>query len=283
MLYKYSEFILNENFYDDFKSKYFKLFNESDEDIKNQMGTLFKKIDDETDFSKIVKIFDDYLSSNQKTLNNKIDESQGQEAINKLLSDNLKAIYFTLKAVQIKLDDKDFTDIFEKAKDKNFQNLMKMKRDKFSDAVPTYVNDYMIPQIKEMAGVEETEQVQESKLYEEETVQVQGTQNVQVQDTEQENTEQENDKQLTNYKEKSKEWFYYVYGMIWDKLKTINNKLNTNRQISSNIDQLSNLMKNSDNEEAKKHLLKKIVSLSKEDLNKVGELLGINKEELGDF
>ena len=42
-------------------------------------------------------------------------------------------------------------------------------------------------------------------------------------------------------------------------------------------------MKNSDNEEAKKLLLKKLISLPKEDLNKVANLLNLNNEELGEF
>lgn len=270
MLYKYLEFI-NENFYDDFKKTYLKLFNESDEDIKNELGMLFKKIDDETDNLKVINIFDDFLSSNQKTLNSKIDESEGQETINKLLSDNLKAIYFAIKSAQIKLDDKDFTDIFEKARDKNLRNLMNMKRDKFSDAVSTYVKDYMIPQIEKLSGIQtkvnEADELAQPNVAQNDTV----------------NEPQNDTQKLDTYKEKSKEWFNYIYGMTWDKVKTIKNKLNTNRQVSSNIDQLSQLMKNSTNEEAKKQLLRKISTLSKEGLDKLGEFLNLNKEELGEF
>jgi len=281
MLYKYLEFI-NESFYDDFKSKYFKLFKESDEDIKNELGTLFKRIDDETDYLKVVNTFDDFLSSNQNSLNTKIDNSEGQDSINKLLSDNLKAIYFALKSVQIKLDDKDFVNIFERAQDKNLKNLMDMKRDKFSDAVPTYVKDYMIPQIEKSAGIVKT---QETKVNEADQVAqpnvAQPTQ-VQAQPTTQ-NEPEDKTKQLETYKEKSKEWFNYIYGMVWNKLKPIKNKLNTNKQVSTHIDQLTKLMKNSTNEEAKKQLLKKISSLSKEGLDKLGEFLNLNKEELGEF
>ncbi len=285
MLYNYFNFI-NENFYDDFKKTYLKLFNNSDEDIKNELVTLFKKIDDETDYLKIVNTFDNFLSSNQKTFNSKIDESEGQEKINTLLTDNLKVIYFALKSVQIKLDDKDFVDIFEKSKDKNFRSLMNMKRDKFSDAYPTYTKDYMIPQIKKMSN---TKKVAESKLYEEELAQPNVAQQTQVQTQNNSQNEPQNsqnepqNQQLSTYKEKSKEWFNYIYGMTWDKLKIVKNKFNTNRQISSNIDQLSHLMKNSNNEEAKKQLLKKVTSLSKEGLDKLGEFLKLNKEELGEF
>jgi len=269
MLHKYLDFI-NENFYDDFKKTYQKLFNDADDDIKNELGTLFKKIDDETDFLKVVNTFDDFLSSNQNTLNSKIDESEGQETINKLLTDNLKATYFALKSTQLKLDDKDFTDIFEKAKDKNLRNLMNMKRDKFSDAYPTYVKDFMIPQIEKMSGVQK---VQEADEFAQPNV----AQPTQVQ------TQNEPQTELNVYKEKSKDWFNYIYGMIWDKLKTFKTKLNTNRQISSNIDQISQLMKNSNKEEAKKQLLKKVTSLPKEDLDKLGDFLKLNKEELGNF
>jgi len=282
MLYNYLEF-MNENFYDDFKSTYMKLFNESDEDIKNELGTLFKKIDDETDYLKIVNTFEDFLSSNQNSLNTKIDNSEGQETINKLLNDNLKAIYFALKSIQIKLDDKDFADIFEQAKDKNLKNLMDMKRDKFSDAIPIFVKDYMIPQIEKMAGIKKIEKVQEADEFTQSNV----AQPIQVQaqnkPQSEPQTQDEKSQKLDTYKEKSKEWFKYIYGMIWDKLKPIKNKLNTNKQVSSNIDQLSKLMKNSSNEEAKKQLLKKITSLSKENLDKLGNFLNLNKEELGEF
>jgi len=265
MLYRYLEFI-NENFYDDFKKTYLKLFNESDDDIKNELGTLFKKIDDETDSLKVVNTFDDFLSSNQKTLNSKIDESEGQETINKLLSDNLKAIYFAIKSVQIKLNDEEFADIFEKARDKNLRNLMNMKRDKFSDAYSTYVKDYMIPQIEKLAGIEKTDEttVNEADVAQPNVAQPNVAQPTQVQAQPNAQPEPQNNEQLATYKEKSKEWFNYLYGMTWNKLKDIKNKLNTNRQVSTNIDQLSQLMKNSTNEEAKKQLLKKISSLSKE-------------------
>lgn len=276
MLYRYLEFI-NEDFYDNFKSKYAKLFNESDEDIKKELDILFKKIDDETDFLKVVNIFDDFLSSNQKTLNSKIENSQGQEAINKLLSDNLKTIYFALKSIIIKLDDKDFTDIFEKSKDKNLRNLMNMKQDKFSDAVPVYVKDYMIPQIEKMSNTQKVQKVQEADEISTQPVQNQPQAQPQTQ------PQQDKTKQLETYKTKSKEWFNYVYGMTWDKLKTVKNKMNTSRLLSSNIDQISKLMKNSTNEEAKKQLLKKITSLTKEELNKIGDILKINKEEIGEF
>ena len=278
MLYKYLEFI-NESFYDDFKSKYFKLFDNSDEDIKNKLGTLFKKIDEETDYLKVVNTFDDFLSSNQNSLNSKIDNSEGQETINKLLSDNLKSIYFALKSIQIKLDDEDFANIFEQTKDKNLKNLMDMKRDKFSDAVPIYVKNYIIPQIEKLAGIEKTQKVQEAEEFAQPNV----AQPTQVQTQPESQSEPQNNEQLTTYKEKSKEWFNYIYGIVWDKLKTIKNKLNTNRQVSTNIDQLTKLMKNSTNEEAKKQLLKKITSLSKENLDKLGDFLNLNKEELGEF
>lgn len=284
MLYKYLEFI-NENFFDDFKKTYLKLFNESDDDIKNELGTLFKKIDDETDNLKVVNTFDDFLSSNQKTLNSKIDESDGQESINKLLSDNLKTIYFAIKSIQIKLDDKDFNDIFENTRNKNLRNLMNMKRDKFSDTVSTYVKDYMIPQIEKLAGIEKPQQptVNEAEVAQPNVAQPNVAQPTQVQNQSNAQPEAQNNKQLATYKEKSKEWFNYIYDMIWDKIKTIKTKLNTNRQVSTNIDQLSQFMKNSTNEEAKKQLLRKISTLSKEGLDKLGEFLNLNKEELGEF
>jgi len=271
MIYNYLQF-LNENFYDDFKSKYAKLFNDSDKEINNQLGELFKKIDDETDYLKVINIFDDFLSVNQNLLNNKIEISQGKETINKLLSDNLKTIYFALKATQIKINNKNFSDIFENSKDKNFQNLMSMQQDKFSDAVPTYVNDYLIPQIEKMSNTETQTETQTEKTNEE----AQSVQPVQ-------SAQPQQDKQLQAYKDSSKEWFNYVYGMIWDKVKTTKNEMTTNRLPISNIDQLIKTMTNSNNTEAKKQLLTKITTLSKADLNKLGNILNLNLEEIGEF
>jgi hypothetical protein len=42
-------------------------------------------------------------------------------------------------------------------------------------------------------------------------------------------------------------------------------------------------MKNSTNDEAKKQLLNKIISLSKEELTKLSGILNLNIEEIGDF
>ncbi len=280
MIYKYSQFI-TEDFNDDFKSKYIKLFNNSDEDIKNELEVLFKKIDNETDQLKTVNVFDDFLSSNQNTLKMKISESVNQDSINKLLSDNLKSIYFAIKSIQIKLNSDDFIDIFEQLKDENLKNLMEMKADKFSDAVPVYVKDYMIPQIKKMSNIQS---VQEMNIFEAEIVQPSVVQpNVSQSQVQTEIPAENNNKQLETYKTKSNEWFDYIYGMVWNKVKNIKTQLNSNKQILNNIDQVSNLMKNSDNEEAKKQLLNKIISLSKEQLNKLGDILKLNMNEIGDF
>ncbi len=280
MIYKYSQFI-TEDFNDDFKSKYIKLFNNSDDDIKNELEVLFKKIDNETDQLKTVNVFDDFLSSNQNTLKMKISESVNQDSINKLLSDNLKSIYFAIKSIQIKLNSDDFIDIFEQLKDENLKNLMEMKADKFSDAVPVYVKDYMIPQIKKMSNIQK---VQEMTIFEAEVVQPSVVQpNTTQSQVQTEIPAENNNKQLETYKTKSNEWFDYIYGMVWNKVKNIKTQLNSNKQILNNIDQVSNLMKNSDNEEAKKQLLNKIISLSKEQLNKLGDILKLNMNEIGDF
>lgn len=268
-LYQYKQF-LNENFYDDFKNKYSKLFNESDVDIKNELDMLLKKIDNETNHIKVINIFDDFLSTNQNTLNDKIEKNENQEPINKIIGDNLKSIYFAIRNVQLKLTDESFNEVFEKSKDKNFKNLMEMKSDKFSDAVDIYIKDYMIPQIEKMSGIKKT---QESKIYEQDA-------QPEVQPTD---AQKEKNQKLKTYKEKSKEWFNYVYGMIWDKLKKVKYKMETNKNIMNNIDQLSKLITTSDNLEAKKQLFKKITTLSKEGLNKLSDILKLNKDEIGEF
>jgi len=276
MLYKYTEF-LNENFHDDFESKYSKLFNDSDEEILNKIRSLFQKIENETDNLKILSVYDSFLKDNQNYLNNKIVESENEETINNILRDNLMSIYFTLKNVQIKLDDKElFEEIFEKS-NKNLKGLMTLKKDDFSTTISTYIKNYMIPQIEKMSGVEEKPQEAD-----EQGVQVQTAQPVQPTEQGQSQEEPKNDK-LETYKTNSEKWFSYIYDAVWYKLKKVKTEMNSNRTETSNIDQLSNLMKNSANEEAKKQLLTKITTLSKEDLNKLGDFLNINKEEVGDF
>jgi hypothetical protein len=276
MLHKYTEF-LNENFHDDFESKYSKLFNDSDEEILNKIRSLFQKIENETDNLKILSVYDSFLKDNQNYLNNKIVESENEETINNILRDNLMSIYFTLKNVQIKLDDKElFEEIFEKS-NKNLKGLMTLKKDDFSTTISTYIKNYMIPQIEKMSGVEEKPQEAD-----EQGVQVQTAQPVQPTEQGQSQEEPKNDK-LETYKTNSEKWFSYIYDAVWYKLKKVKTEMNSNRTETSNIDQLSNLMKNSANEEAKKQLLTKITTLSKEDLNKLGDFLNINKEEVGDF
>ena len=276
MLHKYTEF-LNENFHDDFESKYSKLFNDSDEEILNKIRSLFQKIENETDNLKILSVYDSFLKDNQNYLNNKIVESENEETINNILRDNLMSIYFTLKNVQIKLDDKElFEEIFEKS-NKNLKGLMTLKKDDFSTTISTYIKNYMMPQIEKMSGVEEKPQEAD-----EQGVQVQTAQPVQPTEQGQSQEEPKNDK-LETYKTNSEKWFSYIYDAVWYKLKKVKTEMNSNRTETSNIDQLSNLMKNSANEEAKKQLLTKITTLSKEDLNKLGDFLNINKEEVGDF
>lgn len=281
-LNKYSDFV-NENFLDDFKSNYAKLFNDSEQEITNTLGNLMKKTEKETDFIKLTKTFDEFLSTNQQILKQKITSATNTESVNKLLSDNLKCIYFALEYIKLKFNDDNFSKTFDRAQDKNFQKLMYFDNRKFSMAEPEFVKQYMIPQIEKMSGVKSTnEQIKEANEQEEQPQTQQPVQTNQPKQTETEDN-QKKVKELENYKQKASEWFDYIYGMIWVKLKEFKTKVNQQKQINLNVEQVSKLMKNSTNQEGKRTLLNKIINLSQEELNSLADYLQLNKKEIGDF
>lgn len=260
MIHNYSSFIsLNENISNDFKnSKYFKvLFDNSDEFIKSEIINMLKKIDIK-EKDKIIKIFENYLSENQNYINKKVDEYD-IDSIDKLLSDNIKNIYFSLYYTQQKIDNKEFSNIFEKA-DKDLKKLMELGINDFSNYVSNnYIDKYITPKINKIT-----------------------TKEINNEDQNKENQNEENNIKNKNleYIKNFKSFFNSIFDMIWKKLKNIKTEVRNNRKLNLSIEQLSGLMKNSNNNEAKIKLLRKISSISKEDLKNIAISVGLNTEEM---
>ena len=182
-----------------------------------------------------------------------------------------------------KLQNDEFTmeSIFERSRDKRLQKLMTFPEDQFSNAVQEYVNDAVLPQIKKDAGLDlkdtekqQTQQPQNQPT--QERIMYNITRILEADETNQQ-TKQEED--LVKYKKSTIKWFNLS---LFDLLKPIFTKMNSlGNHTGNSVDQLSRQMKSTDNDNAKKMILNKIINMDREELQKLAEYLGL--KDLGNL
>lgn len=262
---------LNEEVSKFLKSNYNKIFNESNETLNNLFVNFTKKLDTDKD---IPNLYQRYIRAVQSNTQNQINDAESIDTVNKIVSDSIKYFYFSLKPVINKLQNNEFNmeSIFEKSRDKRLQVLMSYPEDKFANAVPEFVTQIAEPQIKE----ESEKNVQEVENTEETENVIERVKNNILKILEADNTEQE---KLISYKKSALEW---INTSLFDLLKPKMQLLNQIRTNTSNlIDSISNEMKGSRNDNAKKMILNKIINLDSEQLKKLSDFLGFNEEEIG--
>jgi len=280
---------LNEDFFNDFKTNYFKLFKDIDQDINRDFGNYLKKLETENDFNIISKTFNQFLSANQTTFSTKIDNSETIDQINKLILDNLKVIYFSTLPTVTKFNNQNFTMdlIFQKSADKNFKNLMNMPEKSFSDACTQYVNTIMIPEINKKVGIQtqtnQTNNPTAQNVNNQTTPTTEKYNNMLKKILEADQPDKKTLDDLKNYKTVTKNWFNAFYKSLFDSSKLLVNQETKNTTVNKGVDQIVKTMTNSKNELAKKQLINKITTMSKEELQKLGDSLGLKKEEIGEF
>jgi hypothetical protein len=252
------------------KSKYNNIFQEPNQALNNLFVDFTKKFEVEKNVSDL---YMRYIRSNQTTLQNEINKCETIDEINKLLSDEIKYFYFSLKPVVNKLQNPEFTieKIFEKSRDKNLRALMSYPEDKFSNAVGQYVSQYVVSEIKKDAGMVE------------QTVSEQIKMNIyrilELNEEPQQTTELNQDEQLLSYKKSTAKWFNLS---LFQLLKNKQQVLNQNTSNSNNsVDVLSKQMKSTDNDNAKKTILNRIINMNKEELQNLANSLGLTEEEIG--
>lgn len=270
------------------KAQYNNIFKDPNQNLNNLFNGFTKKLDTEKNISNLYQRF---TKSNQTTIQNEINNAESIDAINKIITDSIKYFYFSLKPVVNKLQNQEFTiqKIFEKSRDKRLQTLMSYPEDQFSNAVQQYVSDAVLPQIKKDAGLElnTTDKQQTQTPTNQPTTEKimyniyrileadQPQQNQQQNQTNQPNQQDE----LVKYKKSAIKWINLT---LFDLLKPKFTLLNSSGNNTGNIvDQLSKSMKNTNNDNAKKMILNKIINMDKQELQNLANTLGLTKDQLG--
>lgn len=259
------------------KQQYNNIFKDPNKQLSNLFTDFIKKVDKEKNVSNLYQRF---LKANQTQFQNEVNNAETIDAINKLLTDNIKFFYFTLKPVVNKLQNKDFTmeEIFSKSRDKRLQRLMSYPEDQFSNAVQQYINDGVMPWIKNDSGLEKTsqEKQQTQQPQQPETTTERIKYNIQrILEADDAKSQQD----LLNYKKSAIKFMNLTfYDLIKPKMQLLN-QLGANT--SNVVDQLARQMKGSTNDSAKKMILNKIVGMSGEELQNLAKSIGIKEEDLG--
>lgn len=268
------------------KAQYNNIFKDPNQTLNNLFTDFTKRVDKE---KNTANLYQRYLRSNQTSLQNEINNAETIDAVNKILTDNIKYFYFSLKPIVNKLQNDEFTmeKIFERSRDKRLMTLMSYPEDQFANAVQQYVNEAVLPWIKKDAGLDKKEDQQKTQQPQQQaTTERIKTDIYRILEADvpvqpnQSNQQQPNAEADTlEYKKSTIKWFNLS---LFDLLKP---KMQLLTQLGANtsnfVDQLAKQMKGTVNENAKKMILNNIVGMDKEELQKLAEYLGITKEELG--
>jgi len=269
------------------KQQYNNIFQNPNQALSNLFADFTKKVDTEKNVSNL---YQRYIRNNQTTVQNEINNAETIDAINKIVTDEVKYFYFSLKPIVNKLQNDEFTmeNIFERSRDKRLQKLMSYPEDKFSNAATQYIGDAVTPWIKKDAGLEK-EKSQQTQQPPQQPPQQQPQQPTTTTERIKYNIQRilEADEpvavdpaaDLLAYKKSAIKW---VNTSLFDLLKPKFQLLNQlGAKTSNTVDQLSMQMKGTTNDNAKKMILNKIVNMNKEELQNLANSLGLKEDELG--
>lgn len=270
----YSEYKLDESVLSSIsnflKAQYQKIFPDATQSLNNLFNNFTKKIDTEKNVSNLYQKF---IKANQTTVVNEINNADSIDAVNKIITEEIKYFYFSLKPIVNKIQNDEFTiaKIFERSRDKRLQALMSYPEDQFSNAVVQYATTIAIPAIKTDSNITDN------------STGTEGTTNGSEETTNErhiyklfEATQEEN---LIDYKKSAIKWLNLsLFDLIKNKMQLLN-QLGANT--SNAVDMLSKQMKSTPNDNAKKMILNKILNMDKNELQNLANTLGIKPEELG--
>jgi hypothetical protein len=257
----YSEYKLDEGFLSSIsnflKTQYQKIFPDATQSLNNLFNDFTKKVDTEKNVSNLYQRF---IKANQTTVVNEINNAESIDAVNKIITEEIKYFYFSLKPIVNKLQNDEFTveKIFERSRDKRLMTLMNYPEDQFSNAVSQYATTIAIPAIKTDSKIDQ-QVTTERHIYKI-----------------LEATEEEN---LIVYKKSAIKWINIsLFDLIKPKMQLLNQLGATT---SNAVDLLSKQIKCTSNGNAKKMILNKILNMNKIELQNLATTLGITPNELG--
>jgi hypothetical protein len=255
------------------KAQYNNIFKEPNQNLNNLFVTFTKKVDTDRNISNL---YQRYIKANQTSVQNEINNAESIDAVNKIITDEVKYFYYSLKPIVNKLQNDEFSmeSIFSRSKDKRLQVLMSYPEDQFANAVPEYTGQIVVPQIKDLSGLNKETTTEETVAPEATTERIKY--NIQRILEAEENTEQED---LVSYKKAAINW---INTTLFDLLKPKMQLLNQIGANTSNaVDQISDEMKGSGNENAKKMIINKIMNMNDNELENLAKTLGLSEEETG--
>jgi len=261
------------------KAQYNNIFQGPNQALNNIFVDFTKKVDIEKNVSNLYQRF---IKSNQTIVQNEVNSADTIDAINKIITDEIKYFYFSLKPIVNKLQNDEFTmeKIFERSRDKRLMKLMSYPEDQFSNAAQQYVSEAVLPEIKKDAGLDKVAATNTTTPAP--TPAAPTTERIKYniyKILEVDQTTTDPAAELLSYKKSALKW---VNMSLFDLLKP---KMQLLTQLSANtstpIDNLSKQMKGIANDNAKKMILNKIINMNKEELQNLANTLGIKPEELG--
>lgn len=272
------------------KAQYNNIFKEPNQNLHNLFTTFIKKADVD---KNVPNLFQRYIRASQTTIQNEINNAETTDAINKLITDEIKYFYFSLKSVITKLQNDEFTmkGIFKESGDRSLQYLMcgsdekvdMMPEDQFSNAVTNYINKPKsgsdpggaIAQIKTKVGLDTQQTPQQSTTSE--SIMYNIYKILEANDPAPNSADPA--AYLVKYKKSAIEW---INKSLFDLLKTKIQLLTKLGVANSNsVDQLSKQMKSTTNDNAKKMIINKIMNMDKVELSALAKSLGFSEEEIG--
>lgn len=256
------------------KSQFNNIFKDSSPNLKNLFTQFTKSLDKE---KNMANLYQRYILSSQPLIQNDIKKAESIDEVNKIITDNIKFLYFSLNPIIKKVGNKDFT-IQELIRDKALQELLSNTDEKeFSNNVQYYVNNTIISQIKRNTGlykkIQNQEQPQQNNEQTKENIMFNISRILEADET----IDQQQTEDLEKYKKGALDWFNTIFTSLKNK-KTI---LNTGANTGIAVDQASKAMKGTTNDNAKDAILNKIMNMEKEELQKLVNYLGL--KDLGNL
>ena len=294
------------------KSQFNNIFKDANPVLNNLFSIFTKKIDTEKNVSNLYKNF---IKNNHTVVQNEINKAESVEAVNKIITDNIKIIYFSLTPIIAKLQNSEFTvkTIF---KSSEIQEVMSLPKDVFLTKVQEFVNN-AISNIKSKSGLDKKEEkntqdqsVKEGMMYNihkileidesllgsavgaavksgaadavgDKLKNVASDKLKNVANDKLKNVDnKQNTEDLVKYKKTAIDWINLsFFAALNDKMSILNKAGSTNAGIA--VDQASKSMKGTTNDNAKDAILNKIMNMEKEELQKLTEYLGL--KDLGNL
>lgn len=169
--------------------------------------------------------------------------------------------------------------IFSRYKDKRLMILMSYDEDKFSNAVDEYFEQAVVTQLKEMSGIskEEIQNTQSESTTERINYDIRKI--LEAYDVEETNVEDKAKTELLVYKKNAINWINItLFDLLKPKMQILN-KMNVD---SGNlVNQISNKIKGTTNDNAKNMIINKIINMNNNELKNLANTLGLSEDETG--